>query len=165
MFDSTMRAAICSVFVLLTVGSASVSAQTPPPTCDTTCQNNQVLALANLYHSNGGSTWHRGANEWPTFISSGVFSTMCDVLASSETGQCCSSISDSVCRDAGIVGEGVAILSLPYNNLTGTIPESLITALGPTLLTMPLYGKFELYIYLQPCMRQTMLYDVSQAIS
>ena len=134
-----MRAAVCSLFLLLSVGLASVSAQA----CDTSCQTRQVRALADLYRSNGGSTWFRGAAEWPTFMSTLSFSTMCEVLASSATGYCCLS-SNSLCTAANIVGEGVVILGLPYNNLSGTIPESLITALSPTVLAMPLYGKSDL---------------------
>ena len=145
-----MWVAYCCGVLLLTGCLGTVSAQT----CDSTCQTAQIQSLINLYNDNGGSSWLRGT-EWSTFTSSTSFATVCTTLLTYQTGYCCYS-GDSQCAAAGVTTDGISAIILPANRITGTIPDSFISTLAPTMLFLSLYGKklsrcLGLYLYIGAC--------------
>lgn len=111
-------------------------------TCDSTCQLAQINALISFYNTNGGSTWTRSSAEWAAFTPTTPFADVCSVLLATQTGYCCFT-ADTACGRAGVSGEGIAGLILPANNVKGTLPESFISALSPTILFVSLYGRID----------------------
>ena len=135
-----MRSACLLIVWLLLVGSSTVSAA-----CDDLCRTAQINALIALYNNNGGSTWSRARQEWASFTSTTSFDSVCLTLVTTQTGYCC--LGDSQCVDAGVSDHGIAGLVLAGVNLTGSLPETLISAMSPTLLYLGLYGT----CLAQPC--------------
>ncbi len=109
-------------------------------TCNSTCYGAQVAALADLYTSTTGSEWLQ-AGDWATIptLSTTDISAVCTILSESLTGLCCD-YTQSAC-DYSTDSYGVAALVLAGQNLQGTLPTSLLTALAPTLLFFIISGK------------------------
>lgn len=104
----------------------------PVTSCDTVCQEGQVRALLELYTATQGSQWLLSEG-WSSLTLATPITTVCAFLASNNHGFCCDS-SQALCP----ADYGVSMLVLVGNNLKGTLPPSLLPALGPTLLWLGL---------------------------
>lgn len=104
----------------------------PVTSCDTTCQEGQVRALLELYTATQGSQW-LVSEGWSSLTLATPITTVCAFLASNGHGFCCNS-GQALCP----AEYGVSMLVLAGNNLRGTLPPSLLPALGPTLLWLVL---------------------------
>lgn len=129
-----MRFIWLGTLLLLSGGSAQAATF-----CDGVCQTDQITALSEFYNTNGGSNWSSYTAAWATFTPTTPFATVCNILSSTQTGYCCFA-SNTTCTNAGVSGEGIAGLTLPFNQVTGTLPDSLILALAPTILVFSMYG-------------------------
>ena len=107
----------------------------PLTTCTSGCQSSQVAALIELYAATQGNQWTVSAG-WASLTPATPISTVCDLLVRNAQGWCCDS-SQSECP----AEYGISMLLLYRNNLQGALPASLLTALGPTLLSLILSGK------------------------
>ena len=109
-------------------------------TCNSTCYGAQISALAELYETASGSTWPT-QGEWATIptLSATDISTVCTILTDSFTGVCCDSSQTACDYTAGSVG--IAVLNVAGRGLTGTLPNSLLSALAPTLLALQVSGE------------------------
>lgn len=102
----------------------------PVTTCSSACQAAQVSALVDLYAATQGSQWVVSAG-WSSLTPATPIATVCAVLDNNLQGWCCDSTKSRCPAEYGI-----GMLILYRNNLKGTLPASLFTALGPTLLSV-----------------------------
>ena len=144
--------------------------------CNSTCQSNQITALAELYTATKGSEWYR-PGQWatvPAIVSASTTTTVttditniCTILTDSQTGFCC----DSSQTDCGITaGEvGVSALAMSGLNLQGTVPPTLLTALAPTLFSFAVSGELmlglELVVMLQSLLPPTCISDAGNQLT
>ena len=116
----------------------------PVSSCGLSCQQAQVRALVDLYAATGGSEWFNSEG-WSSLVPTTSLSDVCALLTSNGQGWCCYS-SQTMCSGA----DGIGMLTLPRNNLRGTLPSSFFTALGPTLMSVVLLGARHIFDCLLP---------------
>lgn len=104
----------------------------PVTSCDSACQEGQVRALVDLYTATQGSQW-LVSNGWSSLTVATPITTVCAFLEVNNQGFCCNS-GQALCP----AEYGVSMLVLAGQNLKGTLPPSLLPALGPTLLWLVL---------------------------
>lgn len=137
-----LRPAIASQ-ALTPFANFSIYALVPPfesvYVCNSSCQADQRKALQLFYNETKGDNWTVSTEWTPVDMSSGSFNnqTHCNWF-----GVSCCSVNNTVqgngntCNTPG----GIASITLPNNNLNGTLSDDFIAAMEQTITIIDLHG-------------------------
>ena len=117
--------------------------------CNSSCQAEQRKALQLFYNETGGDSW-TVRSEWTADDAPGPLDT--DVHCNWFGISCCSANNTvqgngNTCNTPG----GVASITLPNNNLEGTLSEDFIAAVEQTMTIIDLHGMLHIPLLHQKC--------------